>query len=231
MVSAMKLIEMLKIIDNRAKYMGIKLTMIKNLLEKYKDNKELLKEVLKLTEGTKLHELILEAYPPLEELKKELMEETYKMQIQSTTSPHAPTQIEEQIYGFVGTPTLIGFIKEYLRKYYFGSQLKKIFYDLGKHYANAVNIRNYDELKNFMEKEFGPTTIEMSEPLVITVKNNKEALNYKSPEPVCYITSGFLAGCLENIANKKFIIEVDESKCIAKGDPYCVFIVKKSRII
>ncbi|WP_423793425.1 V4R domain-containing protein [Methanocaldococcus indicus] len=230
MVTPIKLIEMLKIIDNRAKFMGIKLTMMKNLLEKYKDDKELLKEVLKLTEGTRLHDLILEAYPPLEELEKELKEEEFKSSIIVSKTEPISKEKKEQFY-FTGAPPLVVYIKDYLRKFYFGSNIKKIFYDLGKNYALFLNLKNYDEMKEFMKKEFGEVTIEMSEPLMITVKNNKEALNYRSNEPVCYITAGFLAGCLENIADRKYIVEVVEEKCISVGDPYCVFIVKKTRVV
>ena len=71
MTNAMQIVNMLRTIDNRAKFTGIKLTMMKNLLEKYKNDRELLREVLKLTRGTRLHDLIIEAYPVLAELEKE----------------------------------------------------------------------------------------------------------------------------------------------------------------
>ena len=221
----MKIIEMLRIIDNRAKFMGIKLTMMKNLLEKYKDNKELLKEVLKLTEGTRLHELILEAYPPLEELKKEIMEEEYDIKI---TSESGEGKEKKEFCTFEGPVSLITYIKEYLRKYYLGNNVKRIFYDVGKDYAIRLGINTYDDMIEFMKKDFGDVIIEKSEPLTIVVKDNKECKNCKASEPICYLTAGFIAGCLENMANKAYIVEVTEERCQAVGDPYCVFIAKKS---
>lgn len=156
MTNAMKIIEMLRIIDNRAKFMGIKLTMMKNLLEKYKDNKELLKEVLKLTEGTRLHELILEAYPPLEELKKEIREEEHKIKITSESGGEE----KKEFCTFEGPVSLIAYIKEYLRKYYLGNNVKRIFYDIGKDYAIKLGINTYDDMITFMKKDFGEVVIE-----------------------------------------------------------------------
>jgi len=229
MTNAMKIIEMLRIIDNRAKFMGIKLTMMKNLLEKYKDNKELLKEVLKLTEGTRLHELILEAYPPLEELEKELREEEYELKIASEEEREIVGKEERiEFCTFDGPVSLIAYAKEYLRKYYLGNNTKRIFYDIGKDYAIRLGINNYENMINFMKEEFGETSIEKSEPLAIIVRNNKECKNCRAPEPVCYLTAGFIAGCLENMVNRKYIVDVVEKKCQAVGDPYCLFITKKS---
>lgn len=220
----MKIIEMLRIIDNRAKFMGIKLTMMKNLLEKYKDNKELLKEVLKLTEGTRLHELILEAYPPLEELKKEIREEEHKIKITSESGGEE----KKEFCTFEGPVSLIAYIKEYLRKYYLGNNVKRIFYDIGKDYAIKLGINTYDDMITFMKKDFGEVVIEKSEPLTVVVKDNKECKNCKASEPICYLTAGFIAGCLENMTNKTYIVEVTEEKCQAVGDPYCTFVAKKS---
>ncbi|WP_456372253.1 V4R domain-containing protein [Methanocaldococcus sp.] len=221
MTSAIKIIEMLKVIDNRAKFIGIKLNMMKNLLEKYKDDKELLKEVLKLTEGTRLHELILEAYPPLEKLKEELKKE------EIIPIVDIEEKKPEEFCHFDGHISIIAYIREYMKKYYFGSTVKKIFYEIGKDYAIKMGIDNYDKMINIMKEEFGETYIEKSEPITFIVKNSKEAMNCRALEPVCYLTAGFIAGCLENITEKKYIIEVIEKKCMALGDPYCQFIVKR----
>lgn len=70
--------------------------------------------------------------------------------------------------------------------------------------------------------------IEKSEPLTVVVKDNKECKNCKASEPICYLTAGFIAGCLENMTNKTYIVEVTEEKCQAVGDPYCTFVAKKS---
>jgi len=227
MTNAMKIIEMLRIIDNRAKFMGIKLNMMKNLLEKYKDNKELLKEVLKLTEGTRLHELILEAYPPLEELKREMNKEEYKIKITLNISKSNEKE-KKEFCTFEGFVSLIAYIKEYLRKYYLGNTVKRIFYDIGKDYAIKLGINTYEDMIEFMKEELGETIIDKSEPLTVIVKDNKECKNCKASEPICYLTAGFIAGCLENMANRKYIVEVTEEKCQAVGDPYCLFTTKKS---
>lgn len=226
MANAMKVIEMLRIIDNRAKFMGIKLTMMKNLLEKYKDNKDLLKEVLKLTEGTRLHDLILEAYPPLEELKREIKEE--ELEVKKEHEIYTNNLPKKDFCIFEGRVSLIAYIKEYLRKYYLGNNVKKIFYEIGKDYAIRLGINSYEEMIKFMNGDFGEVSIEHCEPLTIIVKNNKECRNCKASEPICYLTAGFIAGCLENMVNKMYLVEVTEEKCQAIGDPFCVFIAKKS---
>ncbi|ENN96325.1 hypothetical protein J422_03159 [Methanocaldococcus villosus KIN24-T80] len=227
MANATAIVEMLRIIDNRAKFMGIKLTMIKNLLEKYKDNKELLKEVLKETEGTKLHDLILEACPYLRDLDKEIKAEEARIKI--SAEEEKPLKLED--YGFVGKVSLLAYIREYMRKYYLRANTKKVFYQIGKDYAILLNINNYDEMKKFIDTEFGEMEIEKPEPLTIIVRDNKECKNCTSPEPVCYVTAGFIAGCLENIVNRKYIVDVVEKKCLAVGDPYCLFVANRTVIL
>ena len=45
-----------------------------------------------------------------------------------------------------------------------------------------------------------------------------------SKEPSSHMFRGMLAGVIEEIANRQ-VISLEE-KCIAKGDPYCQFVVK-----
>jgi len=220
----MQIVNMLRTIDNRAKFTGIKLTMMKNLLEKYKNDRELLREVLKLTRGTRLHELILEAYPTLADLDKEmgvgpLIEEK---------SLIAEMIEEEGAIKFNGRIALITYVKEYLRRYYFGENYKKICYNIGKNYAHIINIKTYDEMVEFMKDDFGKILLEESDPTKIVIKDNKECKNCEHFEPICHITAGFIAGCLENIRDRKYIIDVEEEQCQAMGSPCCIFIVKKS---
>ena len=224
MTNAMQIVNMLRTIDNRAKFTGIKLTMMKNLLEKYKNDRELLREVLKLTRGTRLHDLIIEAYPVLAELEKETITDP----LIEEKSPIAEMIEDENAVKFEGRVPLVCYIKEYLRRYYFGENYKKICYNIGKNYAHIINIRTYDEMVEFMKDDFGEILLEESDPTKIVIKDNKECRNCKFDEPICHITAGFIAGCLENIRDRKYIIDVVEEQCKAVGSQYCVFIVKKS---
>lgn len=70
-----------------------------------------------------------------------------------------------------------------------------------------------------------------------SVENDKfEALLYssieangtKSKEPICYFIQGFLAGLFEKLTGLQ--ASVTENKCIAKGDAYCRFSIKLSKI-
>jgi predicted hydrocarbon binding protein len=213
----MQIVNMLRTIDRRAKFRGIKLVMIRNLLEKYKNDKALLKGVLRLTRGTKLHDLIIEARPELEELEEE-----------TDTNPLMGIIENENAVQFEGKMPLICYMKEYLKKHYFGENYNKIYYDIGKNHAHIINIRTYDEMVEFMKNDFGEILLEKSDPTKIVVKDNKECRNCKFNEPVCHITAGFIAGCLENIWDRKYIIDIVEEQCQAMGFPYCVFIIKKS---
>ncbi len=49
-----------------------------------------------------------------------------------------------------------------------------------------------------------------------------------SDRPVCDFLAGYLVGVLEEVFHVKFTCE--ESKCIAKGDPYCEFILDSSNL-
>ena len=46
--------------------------------------------------------------------------------------------------------------------------------------------------------------------------------------PVCYFTVGFLRGGLQSLLNNNDY-PVQETECIAKGDPACVFTIRKKR--
>ena len=229
MVTANEIVEMLINIDSKAKFMGIKFTMIKNLLEKYRNDRELLIDVLRLTRGTHLHDLILEAYPQLESLKKELELEEYE-----AMEPEETFEIisgESELESVEEIPPL-AFIKDYLKRYYFEDNISKIFYNMGKEYAFKLRIDDYDKMTNFIKKNLGDdVTIEESNPLTVIIKNSKECVGVRSSSPACHFTAGFIAGCLENISDKRFVVDVIEEECKAMGDPYCVFVVTKMKKI
>ena len=51
----------------------------------------------------------------------------------------------------------------------------------------------------------------------IKMKENCEIIGFKANEPSCHFTTGFLNGFFYAVKNE----HVMETKCIAKGDPYC----------
>jgi len=69
----------------------------------------------------------------------------------------------------------------------------------------------------FMINRFGKETI-------IYLKNSSNALKHRSHKPVCYVTSGYLAGIMELITGRECVC-IEES-CIAKGDRVCIFRVR-----
>ena len=62
--------------------------------------------------------------------------------------------------------------------------------------------------------------------VIIRVHDLFECVTFKgmSKEPSSHMFRGMLAGVIEEIANRQ-VISLEE-KCIAKGDPYCQFVVK-----
>ncbi|RLG92530.1 MAG: hypothetical protein DRO36_01100 [Candidatus Hecatellales archaeon] len=70
------------------------------------------------------------------------------------------------------------------------------------------------------------------EEVKVILLNNFEAESIlehfgKQNEPSCHITRGALAGNLSMILGKDFVGK--EVKCIAKGDNYCMFILKPKK--
>jgi len=59
----------------------------------------------------------------------------------------------------------------------------------------------------------------------IIVKDCFEAVAWREkPYTVCHWTRGYLAGYLSVVFNKQ--VEAKETKCLAKGDEYCEFVIK-----
>ena len=59
----------------------------------------------------------------------------------------------------------------------------------------------------------------------VVVKEGFEAIVWKKkPYPVCHWTRGYLAGYLSSVFKKQ--VEAEETKCLAKGDEHCEFVIK-----
>ncbi len=48
----------------------------------------------------------------------------------------------------------------------------------------------------------------------------------EAKEPVCHLERGMLAGLIENVVGKQ--VRVKETKCRARGDEYCEFVIEAS---
>jgi predicted hydrocarbon binding protein/KaiC/GvpD/RAD55 family RecA-like ATPase len=93
--------------------------------------------------------------------------------------------------------------------------------EVGKHLMDA-GIREDDAVNrvlNFLEYcKVGKVTVDET----VRMKDNCESVFYrfmtkKREEPCCYFTTGFLNGFFSAVKNQ----HVNETKCIAMGDPYC----------
>jgi len=60
-----KIINDLNIINSKAKFVGIKIIMIRRIIHRYKDNDKLIKKVLEGIKNTELYDLVLSACPEL----------------------------------------------------------------------------------------------------------------------------------------------------------------------
>ena len=65
-----KILEDLKIINSKAKFIGIKILMIRHIIEPLIDDRNLIYKILESTKNTELYGLILTACPKLEEIIK-----------------------------------------------------------------------------------------------------------------------------------------------------------------
>jgi len=60
---------------------------------------------------------------------------------------------------------------------------------------------------------------------VIRIENCATARKYKSNRPMCFFISGFISGVADAILNE--VTDCTETKCMAKGDPFCEFEVER----
>ncbi|AIJ06073.1 hypothetical protein JH146_1231 [Methanocaldococcus bathoardescens] len=63
-----KILEDLKIINSKAKFIGIKILMIRHIIESHIDDRKLIYKILESTKNTELYGLILTACPKLEKI-------------------------------------------------------------------------------------------------------------------------------------------------------------------
>ncbi len=100
-------------------------------------------------------------------------------------------------------------------------------YDIGYEFGkNILNIKNISDLKKFFKKNnLGNLKIVKKRPLIIKVEDCAFCDGLDMDSRICYFDAGLLAGVLENIYNKKFV--VDEIDCMAKGADACYFKVEE----
>jgi len=56
---------------------------------------------------------------------------------------------------------------------------------------------------------------------IIRIENCATARETKSNKPICHFVSGFISGVAEAVSNE--VTEGSETKCLARGDPFCEF--------
>ncbi|XRO77063.1 hypothetical protein ACO3VM_00605 [Methanocaldococcus sp. 10A] len=78
-----KVLKDLEIINNNAKYIGIKVIMIRHILESHANNRRVISNVLNATRNTELYDLILLACPKLKESEKLLLNNNKDIHLKS----------------------------------------------------------------------------------------------------------------------------------------------------
>jgi predicted hydrocarbon binding protein len=69
--------------------------------------------------------------------------------------------------------------------------------------------------------------IDLTKKAVIRIENCATARKSKSNKPICYFVSGFISGVADAMLNE--VTDCSETKCMAKGDPFCEFKVERHR--
>lgn len=105
----------------------------------------------------------------------------------------------------------------------------------GREFAgDLVRLRmEFEELPDMLEKFFTQggwgkiqADVDFSrKEALVTIINSATARQIESKEPVCHFIRGFIAGVCDTMFHG--ITECAETKCLAKGDPFCEFQVKK----
>ncbi|WP_423793031.1 V4R domain-containing protein [Methanocaldococcus indicus] len=99
-------------------------------------------------------------------------------------------------------------------------------YDLGYEFGKSLDIKTFRELKKFFSvNNLGKVKIIKRKPLTIKIEECAFCEDIEKDEPICYFDAGLLAGIIENILNKKVV--VDEVKCMAQGYDGCYFEVEE----
>jgi predicted hydrocarbon binding protein len=122
---------------------------------------------------------------------------------------------------------------------FIGSGAKVIWQQAGKHAGREFSgdlVRlgmEFEELPAALEEFFtkggwGKIRVEADftkKEAVVTIENSATARSIEAKEPVCHSIRGFIAGVSDVMFHAS--TECLETKCIAKGDPYCEFRVKR----
>ncbi|AAB99471.1 hypothetical protein MJ_1460 [Methanocaldococcus jannaschii DSM 2661] len=104
-------------------------------------------------------------------------------------------------------------------------------YEIGEEFGKMLSPKNIEELKKiFKLMNFGDLEIDENK---ILLKNPPYKIKLSNPpyqwvskeEPIHDFIAGILAGCLEEIFKKKFV--VNEVECVSQGKDKCVFEVKE----
>ena len=110
---------------------------------------------------------------------------------------------------------------------YLGFNSTHKIYSAGKGFGKSLRVRTMDDLiRCFRELGIGIVEVVEKNP-VLKIRIYESVFCSGLPnigECVCHYEKGILAGCLENILNKK--VEVVETRCCACGDDYCEFEVR-----
>ncbi len=106
--------------------------------------------------------------------------------------------------------------------------LEASFYNLGYEFGKIISPKNLDEVKKLFNE--GKLGILIEEDWnILKVENSAIGMSITSQKPVCNYIAGFLAGVLESIYGKKFIVK--EIKCMAQGCDACYFEIKDTGIM
>jgi predicted hydrocarbon binding protein len=120
-----------------------------------------------------------------------------------------------------------------------GSANVALWYEAGKHAGsefsgNLVRLgMEFEELPAALEEFFtkggwGKIQVDvdfMKKEALVTIRNSVAARGIEAKESVCHSIRGFIAGVCDVIFHGLTVCL--ETKCIAKGDPYCEFLVKR----
>ncbi len=71
-VNIEKILEDLKIINSEAKYMGLKIVLVRHVIEPHINNEKIMRRILKSTENSELYNLILLSCPKLKYYSKKI---------------------------------------------------------------------------------------------------------------------------------------------------------------
>ncbi|MEO2116995.1 MAG: V4R domain-containing protein [Methanocaldococcus sp.] len=96
-------------------------------------------------------------------------------------------------------------------------------YEIGEDFGKLLSPKNIEELKKiFKLMDFGDLEIDEKEKPPQKIKLSNPPYKWVSKdEPIHDFIAGILAGCLEEIFKKKFI--VNEIECVCQGKDKCVF--------